>query len=291
MVDVMEHPTLTELADLVHTYFEQNGIEVSYDPEQGTGEAEGAVFSVHNVAANLARIERDQWPDYVAWHFGHLADGPPQIPSEYAQASKRLRVRLASTAWVNQLPWKENNRPVAEDLHEVLMITIDQGASNVPPDNLEEWNQDPDTIWDEARRNTMWDEPRERRLLLKPTGERFTWVRGSWWVSTLLLDLGRYLSPRHNYGAVAMAPVRDALFFHQITDRSFVNSMMAMIDFGLSIHFEGPDPVSPHVYWWHDGMIRRLVAFENGQTRPEWDDRFREVLADLETGLDPAVMN
>lgn len=287
----MDVPTLSELADLVHNYFADSGIEVTYDAEQGTGEAEGAVFSVHNMAAHLAQIEREDWPDFVAYHFRHLAAGPPQLPSEYEQVRKRLRVRLACSALVDRYSLPDITRPVAPDLHEMLMIAIDGGAATIPPESLAEWGADMDTVWEDARNNTLWDEPRERQTMMKPTGERFTWVRGSWWVSTLLLDLKRYLSPKNPHGALAMVPVRDALFFHEILDESVVWSLKAMFDFGLSVHFEGPDPVSPHVYWWRDDEIRRIVAVEDGQSIPEWGPEFSEVLATLETESQQSAMN
>lgn len=284
------HPTRAELAQQVYRYFNDAGIEVSYDPAQGVGEAEGAVFSVHNLAANLARIDRSSWPDYVAWHFGHLMEGPPEIPTEYTRARRRLRVRLASTGWVERLPSPEIVRPVAEDLHQVLMITFEHGASTVPPDACGAWETNLDAVWEDAKRNTLLDEPRERRAMLKPSGERLTWIRGSWWASTLLLELGRYLSPHPAHGALAMVPVRDALLFHEITDDSFVDSMRAMIELGLTYHFDDPDPLSPHLYWWHDGSISRLVAFEDGRLLPAWGDEFREVLTDLDTPA-PVAMN
>lgn len=284
------HPMAAEIAELVHHYFDERQIAFSYDPEQGLGEAQGAEFSVHNLAANLARIDRDDWPDYVAWHFRHLADGPPSLPTDYSRARRKLRVRLASRDMVDQLPFPDIAKPVAEDLYQVLMIAIDNGASTVPPDSLEAWNTDRDTVWEDATKNTLLDEPRERRAMLKPSGERLTWVRGSWWSSTLLLGLGRYLSSRQPHGALAMVPVRDALLFHEITDDSFVYSMSALIETGLTFHFDGPDSISPHVYWWHDGSIRRLVAFEDGRLLPVWGDEFREVLADLEAPV-PMTLN
>lgn len=285
------HPTTTELAELVHEYFANEGTEVSYDPEQGVGEALGAHFSVHNMASNLALIEPDEWPDFVAWHFRHLKDGPPDIPTEYPEVQKRLRVRLASGYWVDQLPFREIARPVADDLWEVLMVTIDGGASTLPPEGLEAWGEDMETVWSDARNNTLWDEPQERRSALKPTGERFTWIRGSWWVSTLLLDLGRYLSPRNPSGALAMVPVRDALFFHEIVDEGMVTSLRAMMEFGLDVHFKGPDSVSPHVYWWRDGQIQRVVACDHKRTQPVWGDDFRRMLAELEAAVDPVIAN
>jgi hypothetical protein len=285
------YPTAEELDELIHHYFDANGVAVSYDAGEGRGEARGAVFWVDNLVANLARIDRNEWPDYVAWHFGHLTDGPPDIPSDYAQARRRLRVRLASSAWVDQLPSKEIVRPVADDLYQVLMIVIEDGASTVPPDSLKAWNQNLAKVWDEAQKNTSLDEPRERRAMLKPTGEHLTWIRGSWWVSSLLLDLGRYLSPQSPYGGLAMVPVRDALFLHEITDAGFVYSLREMIEFALKIYFEGTDQVSPHVYWWRDGSISRLVAYEDGRVRPVWGGEFRKVLAELETQPDLVAMN
>lgn len=88
-----------------------------------------------------------------------------------------------------------------------------------------------------------------------------------------------------------MVPVRDALFFHEIVDANFVSSLGAMVEFSLSIHFQGPDPVSPHVYWWRDRSISRLVAYENGRTLPVWGDEFSETISELEAALQPAVMN
>lgn len=286
----MDYPTPAELTNLIHRYFDDRNVEVSYDPEQGLGEAQGAEFSVHNLAANLARIDRGKWPDYVAWHFGHLMEGPPEIPSDYNRARRKLRVRLASQDFVDQLPFPDIAKPVADDLYQVLMIAIDDGASTVPPDSLEAWDTDRETVWEDATKNTLLDEPRERRAMLKPSGERLTWVRGSWWSSTMLLGLGRYLSSRQSHGALAMVPVRDALLFHEITDDSFVYSMSALIETGLTFHFDGPDSISPHVYWWHNGSIRRLVAFEDGRLHPVWGDEFREVLADLETPV-PMTLN
>lgn len=50
-------------------------------------------------------------------------------------------MRLASIDWVDQLPSKEIAKPVADDLHQVLMITIDEGAVTVPPDSLKSVGQ------------------------------------------------------------------------------------------------------------------------------------------------------
>jgi hypothetical protein len=286
-VDVF--PTRQEISDLVHAYFDSQGEEVSYDPEHGRGTFGDAEFSVHNLAANLARIDRDKWPNYLAWHFGHLLEGgPPQLPSSYEQVRKRLRVRLASDGWVDALPFREIARPVAEDLHEVLMVSIDRTAVSVPPDSIETWGEPLDRLWADARENTVWEEPRERRSLLRPTGERFTWVRGSWWAASLLLDLGRYLSPRNPDGALAMVPVRDALFFHEIVDEGAVTSLAAMVQLGLQFHFEGPDSISPHVYWWRDGEIQRVVSYESDRLNGVWGADFKRMLAKLESAASPA---
>lgn len=280
-------PTLDELADLVHHYFDGRGQQMSYDPESGLGTCGELEFSVHNLAANLARINQDDWADYVAWHFGHAAGGPPELPSSYAEVRKRLRIRLAADAWVDALPYRDIARPVAEDLQEVLMISIDEGATSVPPDSIEAWGEPMERLWADARENTLWDEPRERRAMLKPTGERFTWVRGSWWSASMLLDLGRYLSPRYRNGAVAMVPVRDALLFHEIVDETAVPSLVAMAELGVRFCLDGPDSISPHLYWWRDGEIQQVLSYQDdGGLIPVWGPDFKEMLAELSPAMD-----
>lgn len=287
-----DFPAPGELADLVHDYFNSRENEVTYDPGTGLGTYGEAEFSVHNLAANLARIDRDDWPDYVAWHFGHLMDsGPPDLPASYQEVRRRLRIRLASDALVEALPFKDTARPVAEDLHEVLMVSIDEGAASIPPDSLELWGEPLDRLFADARKNTVLEEPRERRAALKPTGERFTWVRGSWWVASLLLDLGLYLSPQNRHGALAMVPVRDALLFHEIVDEGAVISLRGMAEVGLQFHFDGPDSISPHVYWWRDGEIRQVVSYEDGALYPVWGDEFSDMLADLESTIERVALN
>lgn len=167
----MEFPTLDELSDLVHDYFDSHDEEVSYDAEQGHGTVGEAAFSVHNLAANLARIDRKRWSEYVAWHFTHLlSGGPPELPMTYDEVRRRLRVRVATDAFVDGLPYRDIVRPLGADLHEMLMVSIDRAAVTVPPDSVEAWGQPFERLWADARQNTLWEEPRERRSLLKPTG-------------------------------------------------------------------------------------------------------------------------
>jgi hypothetical protein len=275
-------PAQDELTELVHDFFASRDLEVSYDPETGLGTYGEAQFSVRNLAQNLAKIDRERWSEYVAWHFGRLVEGPPEVPSNYEKARRQLRVRLASTEMAKNYVSEEALRPVADDLHEVLMITVDKGAMTVPPDSIKEWGQPLDQLWNDARKHTLLDEPRERQALLRPNGEQFTWVRGSWWVASLLLDLGRYLSPQNQHGAIAMVPVRDALLFHEITDAGVVHSVGSMVPAGLQFYFEGPDPISPHVYWWRNSEIRRIVAYEDEGLKPVWDSDFSRMLADVE---------
>lgn len=284
-------PAPNEIADLVHNYFASRGEEVTYDPELGLGTYGKAEFAVHNMAANLARIDREEWPDYVAWHFRHLHDGPPELPDTYNKAKRRLRVRLASDAWVDALPYQDIARPVAEDLQEVLMLTIDGGAASIPPDSVEAWGQPLERLWTDARENNRLEEPRERCALLRPTGEQLTWVRGSWWAASLLLDLGLYMSAGNQHGALAMAPVRDALLYREIDDTAAITSVSGLLEVGLRFHADGPDQVSPHVYWWRDGEVRRVIQFDGVKLNPVWGDDFRRMLAELEATMDLGLLN
>lgn len=255
---------------------------MTYDPARGEGRVGEVVFSTHNLAAHLAEIDPEQWDEYVAWHFSHLASGPPEIPTDFERVRARLRVRLASDAWLGGLGDACLSRRVAEDLHEVLMVSLEELAVAVPSRMPGVWGQQPNGLWEQARRNTLWDEPYESCLVAKADGRAFTWVRGSWWAASRLLDLGRSLSADHRHGAVAMVPVRDALLYRELQGRQVAASVWGMLELGVGFYLEGPGSVSPHLYWLHQGELRRGAAVGEGGV--VWDQQLRELLEALAAG-------
>jgi hypothetical protein len=138
-----------------------------------------------------------------------------------------------------------------------------------------------------ALERTVWDEPRERRVLAK--GDlRLSWVRASFFASSLLLDLRHLLTAKNRYGALAMVPCRDALLFAEIEDDRIVRAAASMIEVGGQWYSDGPGSISPDVFWFRrDGSITRVVKAADGGYDPCWGRDFSAVLADLEPHRSP----
>ena len=238
------------------------------------------VYGLVNLAQELAGIPADEWPQRVGERLAMLGAISPQFPSEYDQAGPNLRVRLSADG--SQPGWAAFRR-ICDGLDEVLMMRNDVGCVTVSPGQVESWGVPVDRAFQDARQQTIWDEPRERRVLARGDS-RLVWVRASFFASSILLSLDHLLSARNRFGAVAMAPCRDALIYTEIDDERITSSVAGMIEIGSQWYVDGPGSISPEVFWYQrGGIISRLVKAVGREFVPCWGPEFSDVLAQLES--------
>ena len=239
----------------------------------------GGVYGLVNLAQELASIPEEEWPDLVGERLALLGAINPDFPPGYEQAGPNLRVRLSADG--SEPGWAAF-RPICDGLDEVLMMRNDVGCITVSPGQVEEWGVSIERVFGDAREQTIWDEPRERRILAKG-GSRLVWVRANFFASSVLLSLDHLLSRNNRFGAVAMAPCRDALLYTEVTDDRITSSVAGMIEIGSQWYVDGPGSISPEVFWYRrDGSITRLVKAVGREFVPCWGQEFSEVLAQLE---------
>jgi hypothetical protein len=203
----------------------------------------------------------------------------PVFPPDFAQAGPNLRVRLSADG---SKPGWAAYRNICDGLDEVLMMRNEVGAITVSPGQVELWGVSLERALDQAREQTIWDEPRERVVMARGDS-RLVWVRANFFASSVLLSLGHLLSARNEFGAVAMAPCRDALLYTEIADERITASVAGMIEVGSQWFVDGPGSISPEVFWYRkDGTITRLVKAADKEYVPCWGSEFSEVLAQLE---------
>lgn len=272
--------TATRLTELVRSYFAQSGIEVVL--ENGTARMpSGGVFGLSNLAIMLRDIPEEEWVAAIASHFDSLLSVPPELPPTFEEAATNLRVRLTPVEHAEFFPGIEFSRGVGGGLAELLLLKLDVGARNVPPNTVEEWAVDPDLAWKTARNNTLWDEPIERCLLLGPKQERVQIVSGNFFASSMLLDLGRFTTSAN--GALAMIPNRDALLFCELDHDTFSQHLGGLLEIGGVFFLNEPGPITPNLYWWHQGTIRCIAKLgPAGKFEPEHDETFSQVLLQME---------
>ncbi|MCU1593003.1 MAG: hypothetical protein JWO12_395 [Frankiales bacterium] len=73
----------------------------------------------------------------------------------------------------------------------------------------------------------------------------------------LLQHLGMLPVP---YGVFVCMPFRFQIAVHDIRDRSAVASLNAMVGFALSGFHDGIGPLTPHVFWWHQGSFEQVTS-------------------------------
>lgn len=64
-------------------------------------------------------------------------------------------------------------------------------------------------------------------------------------------------------GALVAVPTRHLLAFHPIVDGSAADALNDLATYAVRAHDEGPGPLSPRVYWWHDGRLTSLTDIDD----------------------------
>ncbi|HUP16434.1 MAG TPA: hypothetical protein VM848_10365 [Acidimicrobiia bacterium] len=238
----------------------------------------GGVYGLVNLAQELAAIPESEWIERIGERLAMLGAISPEFPADYEQAGPNLRVRLSADG--SEPGWAAYRR-ICDGLDEVLMMRNDVGCITVSPAQIESWGVSPDRAFKDARQQTIWDEPRERRILARGDS-KIVWVRANFFASSVLLALDHLLSRKNLFGAVAMAPCRDALIYTEVSDERITASVAGMIEIGGQWFVDGPGSISPEVFWYQrDGTISRLVKAVGCEFVPCWGPDFSDVLAQL----------
>ncbi|MGH8873956.1 MAG: hypothetical protein ACRDVM_01715, partial [Acidimicrobiia bacterium] len=143
------------LIEIVRAYFDTKGMEVEIDGTMVRERATGITFWLENLAQVAAGVPREGWPGLVADHFTTLLTAEREPPTDYRKAAPHLRVRLAPDGYLEAAGDVMVARPLADNLHEVLMIRREPGAHSVAPRTVRGWGMDPDEVLRTARNNTM----------------------------------------------------------------------------------------------------------------------------------------
>ncbi len=262
------------------------GAEVAEDGWSVT-HPEGGIMGLVNISRSLSEVPEERWPQIVGDWVNRLAT-PPELPATFEQARAHLRIRLAADG---SEPGWASYRPVCDGLDQLLMMRTDLGAVTVSDEQLSTWGADPDIAWNEALEHTIWDEARDRRILARGR-TRIVWVRDNFFASSVLLDLRHLLSPGNCFGAVVMAPVRDALLYAEILDEHIPYASAEMIEIGGRWFVEEPGQISPDLFWYRvtdEGpSISRLVRLVDNHYEPCWGADFSAALAELSADLTDA---
>jgi len=267
---------IAQLKDVALAYFAAEHVTAHIEGDEIV--TERGRYGLVNLAQHLRQAPGSHWEAKVRAHFDRLRSVSVDVPETYYAARSRLRVRLAAVDTHGAV-----TRSVTDSLHEVLMLKIPEGGMSVTDRALATWNVNIDQIWHDARAHTRWDEPHESSILKSPAGDEYTRVEGSFWSSSLLLDLGETVpESQMTAGTLAIIPRQDLLVFRTLDHAPPWTDLLTL---SVAMFELGPGSITPDVFWWHSGTVERVIEWKESGPVPRWSERFRTAI----DGLKPAA--
>ncbi|MFP5318964.1 MAG: hypothetical protein ACLGI2_11815 [Acidimicrobiia bacterium] len=223
-----------------------------------------------------------RWPGLVERFLDSVLPGLEPPPDEDLEAVRpALRVRV-----VPDDPEEGRTRPplaarpVAEGLRAVLAVDRPTMVELVPAARLARWPASEDELFEQAYANVRADRRPAVSVAPVEDGVLLTRIGGeSFYTATWAFWLPELLGPLPPAGVLLGLPTRHDLIAHPIAGVGAVGAIQPMSTVIAQAHRAGPGSLSPHLFWWRDGSLRRLpFAVKAGTFRFQPPDDFLDAL-------------
>ena len=213
-------------------------------------------FGLQQLAQVCNQTSPDEWPELIREHFDSLIRGAAvldltDLGEDFEEVRSRLKLRLYPRSALQGAPESAVWRPLGPDLAVVLVYDLPGAVAPVAPSALGGWPVDESEVFDLA-------------LEIVDVGELCAVVDDSYYVTSQLLALDRYIEPQTALGAVVAVPNRHTLLFAPIVDVSVLGLLNALALIAHRRYAEGPGSLSPNLYWWTDGELVVLPTEVDG---------------------------
>ncbi|MFI0240776.1 immunity 49 family protein [Streptomyces sp. NPDC016845] len=157
-------------------------------------------------------------------------------------------------------------RGVAEGLN--LALALDGPASVRLLTDQDVERAGADALWEAGQRNLVREPLRSEEVRLDGHAVLYSVYGDSPFVSTkalVLPELVAEVTGRRvpEAGALVVVPTRHLLAFHPIVDGGAADAINDLATYALKAHEDGPGPLSPRVYRWHDGRLTSLTVIDH----------------------------
>ncbi|MEU3255677.1 hypothetical protein [Streptomyces sp. NPDC006997] len=276
----------------VREAFAERGLEVTLQPT-GASDSSGRLFALADLAAVCHHDPRGRrgWARLIHDHVGRLlrvVDGPSPLASlRHADLLAGLRPWVVARDVIEpDAVHHTHARVVAPGLCEVLALDLPESVLPLTDDALAPLG-DLAGLRRRALANLGALPVEGHTVLHGAEGARFGVVTGaSFFTSSRVLtadrlvrDLtGEALGPD---GALVAMPNRYHLALcpvGAVRGAALVPTLHGMAAFAAANFTDAVGPVSPDVYWWHQGVLTRLVRRDGGEPRFTQDAEFEVLL-------------
>lgn len=274
------------LRSLVREAFAERGLEVTLHPGH-VESADGGRFGLTNVAANCRASRERDWPKIIRRHVATILRAaertidPDQLDED--EVMSHVFVRVVGTSTIPDLAAFGYRRDLGGDLVELLALDFPESVAMLTDDVVDRFGAD--ALRGAGVMNLVCEPFGDYEPVVRRDGTTFGVVLGeSVYTASRLLTMDDVLrrtvrSVDAPYGVLVCAPFRHQLAFHVIRDPSVIPAIESMAVFAASGFGDGVGPVSPFLFWSHQGRLQQLShSTHDGGLRIEVDHEFAEVL-------------
>lgn len=276
------------LRALVRAVFAEAGREVVVHADH-LEDDQGVKFGLWNLAAVCAEAPESDWPELVRGHVHGLLtpDDLESLAEEDLLGTTYLR--MIEAAQLPQQEWHPTATRIGEEV--LVVLAIDRPEQVATP---------PESFWEERGGIEHWRKvartnlqevvagaPLQHERIDPPDGVGgFDVVMGESFFTgstALLLDelLDRFTpTASREHGVLVSVPFRHQVAWSVVQPgRPAVLALNNLFGFAAAGFSDAPGPVSPHVYWVHEGHWRQLTRVdEDGLGRIEVDEDLARAL-------------
>jgi len=281
----VDHAAL--LRRLVRQAFAERGVEVVVEGALVRDDG-GQQYFLHNLAATCAGTPEGEWAHTAAQFAANLldVDDVEELSDAQLEASTYLRLQPGAISDITIQPHAPS---IVEGL--VTLLAVDLPSTVVTP---------AETFWDERGGVDRWREAGVRNLASLIGSDQLEVTRlaagdydfkalsgESFFTATLALLMEQVLAAYdggvdQTYGALVAVPFRHQLAWRAVDGPGVIPTVNAMVSFAINGHSDGAGPVSPHLFWVHNGRWQQLTRIaEDGSVSVEVSGEFQTALEKL----------
>ncbi|WP_406229315.1 hypothetical protein [Nocardia sp. NBC_01009] len=251
------------LLTLVETIVENHGYSCTIESDEVLLSGNGAsdwVLPLDNLRRRVAAQPQDQWPALVADHLSTMFAELDVSATDPLDLDNFERIRPLLRARMYPEDMADVGIPVvartlAPGLAQRVVIDQVNTIVAVTYDRLSHWQIQEQDLFELAEDNTHDDGLLTVEDLEDEDGERIFGLYGSAdYASAHVRWLGAYPVVGH-WGAAFVVPCEGTVFIHPLNGTDAYVTVGTLAKMAMVTHAERPSPVSPSVYWWHDGII------------------------------------
>jgi hypothetical protein len=254
--------------DLVRQGFAEAGLEVTVHADHMVDDT-GRMFGLGNIAAECHNAEKGEreWRELTAAHAARIVRGmaalSPFDTMSRAELMAATYARIMPTADLAPVT-ADYAREVADGISEVLNVDLPETVVTYLDEHVETYGP-----LEDLRRAGLANLRRvpidQHQQVAAPQGAVLDVLLGDsvFTASKLLLfdellaQLG--VTDVSENGVLVVAPFRHQIAFHAIRDATAVPAINGLALFARLGYDDSPGPVSPHVFWWRQGELRRIT--------------------------------